>query len=238
MNILAHRGNLTGPDPARENTLERISLALAAGFGVETDIRRAAQGFYISHDVAPFSASADASRHAALWRRYPRQAIALNVKELGAEKPLIEFLSQTETAFQVFLFDLELLEAEPGVTAALYSRLAPHVRLAARVSDRDEPVDGALANRAAGIVWLDEFDRRWAGADDVARLHDAGKSIYAVSPELHGFSFSRAQSRWDDFMRWGIAGVCTDFPVALRQHMTGSARSVGAATEVSCSASS
>ena len=238
MNILSHRGNLAGREPARENSLDQVKQALELGFGLETDIRwERTGGFYISHDVAPFAASGEAARHAAVWRQHPRQTIALNIKELGYEQRLIDFLDQTETATQVFLFDMELLERVPGVTAGLYARLGPHVRRAARVSDRNEPVAAAVADRGAGLVWLDEFDRSWAGRDDVARLHDAGKVIYAVSPELHGSGLAQAQARWDDFLGWGIAGVCTDYPLALAEHLNGSRRPAGVTTEVSCNAS-
>jgi hypothetical protein len=237
MKILSHRGNLQGKAPAAENTVAQMQLALDLGFGLETDIRwDHARGFYISHDAAPFTAAGDALRHAELWRRHPRQLVALNIKELGYEARLIEFLDRTETAARVFLFDMELLESSPGATAALYARLGPHVRRAARVSDRNEPVAAAVANRGADIGWLDEFDGSWATADDVARLHDAGKAVYAVSPELHGRPLAAAKARWDDFIGWGLAGVCTDYPVALEEYLKGTRRPA-AAQEVTCSAS-
>jgi ABC-type sugar transport system substrate-binding protein len=52
--------------------------------------------------------------------------------------------------------------------------------------------------------------------EDVVRLHGAGKTVYAVSPELHGFSFTQAQARWDDFARWGVDGICTNVPDPAR----------------------
>lgn len=238
MNILSHRGNLFGKEPSVENTLAQMQRALGLGFGLETDIRwDSDRGFYISHDPMPFTAAGDAVRHAELWRRHPDQLVALNIKELGYEQRLVDFLDQTDTASRVFLFDMELLEAKPGATAGLYARLGPHVRRAARVSDRNEPVAAAVANRGVDIVWLDEFDGNWARADDVARLHDAGKSVYAVSPELHGRSLADAQARWDDFIRWGIAGVCTDYPVACREHLAGARPRAVMGKEVACNAS-
>ena len=52
--ILSHRGNLVGPCASAENRLTTVRAALDCGWGVETDIRCAADGrFYISHDVRP-----------------------------------------------------------------------------------------------------------------------------------------------------------------------------------------
>jgi glycerophosphoryl diester phosphodiesterase len=237
MEVIAHRANVTGKEPERENTLEQVRLALELGFGVETDIRwSAANGFYISHDLAVFHMANDAVHHAALWRERPRQVIALNVKELGCEQRLVDFLVQAGVAVQTFLFDMELLELVPGKTAQQYARLRPGLRLAARVSDRNEPVVQALSISEASVVWLDEFDRMWAMEEDVVRLHGAGKTVYAVSPELHGFSFTQAQARWDDFARWGVDGICTDYPLALCQRL-GLSQQASDGKETLCSVS-
>ena len=39
MRYISHRGNLTGRDPFRENTVEYIQEALDKGFDVEIDVR-------------------------------------------------------------------------------------------------------------------------------------------------------------------------------------------------------
>jgi glycerophosphoryl diester phosphodiesterase len=213
MIILAHRGNIGGPDPQRENSLGLLGEALARGFGLETDVRYSpGQGFYISHDPIAPSADSLLTVHAALWRRFPAATIALNVKELGQERALVEALKTLGVASQVFLFDMELLESRAGETARLVRRFDAAVRLAARVSDRNEPVERALGIEAASAVWLDEFDGPWATEETVLRLKDAGKTVYAVSPELHGASLREASARWRDFARWGVDGICTDWP--------------------------
>ncbi len=239
MKVIAHRANLAGKEPKRENLLEQVQLALDLGFGIETDIRWAGgQDFYISHDAAVIGGTNDAVQHAARWRAHPGQIIALNVKELGCEQPLVEFLRQAAVLDQVFLFDMELLEASPGRTAREYARLCPALRLAARVSDRQEPLEQALAIREANIIWLDEFDRLWATAESVARLKGAGKTVYAVSPELHGFSVDEARARWDDFARWGVDGICTDYASALNQHLGSAPSRPTLPKETQCSSSS
>ena len=215
MEILAHRGNRHGADAAGENSLASVRACLEDGWGVETDIRRDARGrFYIAHDPAPWTAANYADAFCALWRA-PPGTIALNVKELGYEAALLAYLDAQGVRAKVFLFDMELLEAVPGETARALRRLDPDVRLAARVSDRGESVERALGVTVASITWLDEFDGPWATAADVARLKRAGKTVYAVSPDLHGGSREAAERRWHDFTAWGVDGICPDYAVAL-----------------------
>ena len=236
--ILAHRGNVAGPAATTEHSLDALDTCLANGWGVEVDIRRTGDGrFYLSHDAWPslhpagLPAVAGAAkgpgrekcrdsrpdpRHfCTLLRRYPHATVALNVKELGYEAALIDFLREQGVLSQMFLFDMELLESHPGETAALLRALDGDVRLAARISDRGEPVERALGIETADVIWLDEFDRQWASARDVRRLRNAGRTIYAVSPDLHGYPLNLARRRWEDFIAWGVHGICTDYPVAL-----------------------
>lgn len=222
MKILAHRGNTAGADPARENGLAQVGEALAAGYGLETDVRyEAGKGFYVSHDPVAPSGESLLAAHCELWRRHPAATIALNVKELGQERALLEALNALRVLPQLFLFDMELIEPRAGETARLYRRFDAAVTLAARVSDRGEPLDRALAIEVASVVWLDEFDGPWATAQTVDRLKAAGKAVYAVSPELHGRSLGEAQARWRDFAAWDVDGICTDWPARLAAQLAG-----------------
>ena len=151
------------------------------------------------------------------------------MKELGYEATLLNYLEGQRVLAQSFLFDMDLIEAEPGATASLLRQLHPTVRLATRVSDRREPLERALESDLTSIVWLDEFDRLWATQQEVRRLKDAGRTVYAVSPELHGFSLAQARSRWMDFVRWGVDGICTDYPDALERAMAEMTSLAGAA---------
>jgi glycerophosphoryl diester phosphodiesterase len=219
--VLAHRGNVRGPERGRENSLALIDEALSLGFGLETDVRHASgHGFYVSHDPAVPGGGALLRAHAELWRRHPQAMVALNVKELGQEAALVAELRAMGVAQQLFLFDMELIEPRAGETARLYRRLDPAVALAARVSDRCEPPERALGIEVAGVAWLDEFDGPWATGDTVRTLKDAGKTVYAVSPELHGRSLDDARTRWRDYARWGVDGICTDWPLLLSEETT------------------
>jgi glycerophosphoryl diester phosphodiesterase len=213
LDILAHRAYRDGPDAARENTLEASVDCLMAGWGLETDIRRTPDGvFYISHNSIDGARVPGADAFLEAIRRHGRGPIALNVKELGYEAALVAYLRDAGVLDRVFLFDMELLEDEPGESARTLRAADPGVRLAARVSDRGEAIERALAIDVADVIWLDEFDSLWATDRDVARLKAAGKAVYAISPEIHGFPQSAMLTRWKQFAAWGVDGVCTDYP--------------------------
>ena len=215
MILLAHRGNLSGISGPQENTPELLKQALGKGFGIETDIRRAVTGeLYISHDRSTDLSGQIAADHAALWRQFPRQPVAVNVKETGYAELLVNFIEQHDLVQQAFLFDFELIEERPGTTARYIRSLHPTVRLAARASDRyAETIEQALSIECAEIVWLDEFDGPWVRNEDISRLKQAGRLVYAISPEIQGFPRKLAERRWQEFADWGVDGLCTDWPV-------------------------
>lgn len=220
MLILAHRANLAGPDPATENSLAATTLAIEAGFGVETDLRRdALRRHYIAHDPLGWTSASDFNAFARLFRSHPDRPIALNVKELGYETELLALQLAGDFGARSFLFDFELLEPHSPGAAQRKIRALPggdRAVLAARVSDRGETLAQCLAIPAQ-VVWLDEFDSLCFTAETVAALRKAGREIFAVSPELHGFGEGIRRRRWADFAAWGVDGVCTDFALEARE---------------------
>lgn len=50
MKIYAHRGNVAGPNPERENTISHINEALASGYCVELDVSLSLGELYLGHD--------------------------------------------------------------------------------------------------------------------------------------------------------------------------------------------
>jgi len=221
MQIISHRSLHEGVKLAQENTISAASFCLERGWGIETDIRRALDGrFYISHNPAIPTEANQAESFCALFRQFPTAVVALNIKELGYEADLLQFLIQQQVQRQVFLFDMELLEGQPGQTARLFRKLDSQIKIAARMSDRGEGIERALSIPQAEIIWLDEFDRLWVTESDIWRLKSAGKVIYAISPEIHGFSLEQMSQRWCEFNRWGVDGICTDYSLLLEQKLT------------------
>lgn len=212
--ILAHRANIDGTQRDRENSLSACERALKAGYGLEIDLRRSAEGaFYLSHDPAAVSVDNQLSAFARLFRMYPECTIAVNVKELGYEEDLI--LMQHDGVFgnRSYYFDFELLESPITVQTQRRMRLlsgGATVRLAARLSDRGESLERCLS-MPAEIAWADEFDGNWLQASDIERLRDAGRRVYVVSPELHGRDNAARYQRWADFKTWNVDGLCTDY---------------------------
>ena len=50
MKLIAHRGNLYGPNPTKENSIEYINQALEKGFDVEIDLWYINNLWYLGHD--------------------------------------------------------------------------------------------------------------------------------------------------------------------------------------------
>ena len=52
MKLIAHKGNVEGPDPSKENTPEQIDWCIENGYDVEVDIRYNPETdkFYLGHD--------------------------------------------------------------------------------------------------------------------------------------------------------------------------------------------
>ena len=219
--ILAHRANVDGPQPAVENSLAAIQLALELGFGLETDLRRDSQKrFYIAHDPQPWTAENDFKQFAALFRNFSDRTVAMNVKELGYEADLIALQQSGDLGGRSFYFDFELLELKsPGRTQRLMRQLpgGENTTMVARLSDRGESLEQCLAI-PANVVWADEFDSLWLTRELVEYVHAAGRKFYAISPELHGFDKSARQKRWQQFKEWGIDGLCTDYAVSAREY--------------------
>lgn len=50
MILIAHRGNINGPNPNRENTISYIEEAISKGYNVEIDVRINNKKLYTGHD--------------------------------------------------------------------------------------------------------------------------------------------------------------------------------------------
>jgi glycerophosphoryl diester phosphodiesterase len=217
MHILAHRGNVSGRVPSRENSFEFFQEAMRLGFGLELDVRREAPGrFYLSHDPAPWSPDNALDRFRPLFSRYEHIPLAVNVKELGYEDALIELMREGVWGKSAFYFDFELLEPEtPGQAQRRLAGLpgGKDCAVASRLSDRGETLEQCLSIPGQ-LVWADEFDSLWITRREVEAVRKAGRKIYLISPELHGFPEEVRKKRWKDFKEWGIDGLCTDYSLA------------------------
>lgn len=67
MILIAHRGNLSGPDPDRENSPDYINEALAAGFDVEIDLWYGDGKLWLGHDTPLHPIDDDFLQRPGLW---------------------------------------------------------------------------------------------------------------------------------------------------------------------------
>jgi hypothetical protein len=189
-------------------------------FGLETDLRRDVAGaFYISHDARPRTTENSLEAYTELFRKYPGAELAINVKELGYEVSLIDLVKSSRLGARSFYFDFELLEPKTPGAAQRKIKLLPggkEVRVASRLSDRNEPLAQCLAIPAE-VAWGDEFDKLWLTENEATQVKAAGRLLYMISPEIHGFDLETMRRRWQDFRDWGVDGICTDYPVEAQK---------------------
>jgi glycerophosphoryl diester phosphodiesterase len=67
MVVIAHRGNLNGPNPAQENSPEYIQRAIDAGFDVEIDVWVLNGHVYLGHDHPHYKVTVDFLRNPSFW---------------------------------------------------------------------------------------------------------------------------------------------------------------------------
>ena len=90
MRLIAHRGNVNGPNPLRENSLDYIDQAIDLGYDVEIDIRHNSdeQKLYLGHDYTQYEVSI-------LWLVRRKDKLWIHCKDLNSLKlfsnNLVEF---------------------------------------------------------------------------------------------------------------------------------------------------
>ena len=65
--LIAHRGNINGPDPEKENSPEYIMAALQKGYHAEVDVWFVNQKFYLGHDAPVYEVSLEFLKNDRLW---------------------------------------------------------------------------------------------------------------------------------------------------------------------------
>lgn len=91
MIIIAHRGNLEGPNPSRENSPNYIDEAIAAGFDAEIDLRINNDEFYLGHDESQYSVTME-------WLKIHKNSLWIHCKNREA----LEKLSTSMVEFNYF----------------------------------------------------------------------------------------------------------------------------------------
>ncbi|OHA63816.1 MAG: hypothetical protein A2842_00955 [Candidatus Wildermuthbacteria bacterium RIFCSPHIGHO2_01_FULL_48_25] len=231
MFILAHRGlKLEYP----ENTLPAFQAAADLGFGIELDVRLAKDGKLVcKHDPIDNSNMAELTRFdevakGVISKFGKNQKAAIHVKYDEQADAQLQFLAaafkEHELFKKAFLFDLTLESAEK------VRGMNPAIRIALSVGEanysptiyRWEQVKGYLDLFDA--VWWDEWKILGSVYNESMRqeIRNAGKSIYAISPELHKdhgnpHAIIGYEQEWRNFIAWDIEGICTAYPRELEK---------------------
>lgn len=91
MKFIAHRGNLTGSNPIRENSIDYIEEAISAGFDVEIDLRVEDNECYLGHDDPQYFVTLE-------WLRKYKDVLWIHCKNREA----LEKLSSSAVEFNYF----------------------------------------------------------------------------------------------------------------------------------------
>jgi hypothetical protein len=85
MKIIAHRGNLNGPNFLTENSPDQINLCISKGYDVEIDVWYIDENFYLGHDkpIYKISFSYLLERKEWLWIHCKNQDALYKFNNLG-----------------------------------------------------------------------------------------------------------------------------------------------------------
>ena len=125
--------------------------------------------------------------------RYPDATVALNIKELG-QRGRAHRVSRPRGRRSARRSSSTWSSRAAGRRhgAPLQATAPDDSDRGARQRSRRIDRTGAQRSTPPRSIWLDEFDGPWCTEPDVRRLKDAGRSVYAVSPDLHGSPPQRA----------------------------------------------
>jgi len=195
-----------------------MNEAVHRGFDLEFDIQLEpdCRRLVLSHDPVEWTSERNAL--ALLQSPGEDRFHALNIKSLYTLPAVIRALQEFGTADRFFLFDFELVTDDlPACRFLMRSVREQGIRVAYRLSEREPFLEQYLSDKSITHIWLDEFAVPWVDRDSVRKLTEYGKTAVYVSPDLHGLrDLEHVGRRWDELMDWGIGGICTDYPLALR----------------------
>lgn len=67
MKWISHRGNLTGPDPSRENHPDQLNYVIEQGYDVEVDVWKIHDTLYLGHDEPLYPVSLEFLNRDSIW---------------------------------------------------------------------------------------------------------------------------------------------------------------------------
>jgi len=207
MTILSHRGYWK--ETSEKNKKAAFERSFDLGFGTETDLRDVTGKIVISHDMPN---GGEITFEEVLRIMNGRNlTLALNIKADGLADAVLELLDKYKHT-NYFTFDMSIPD--------MVFQMQRGVRVFTGLSDiQPTPV---MPDKSAG-VWLDCFNSDWYGAGVIDGLIVNGKSVCAVSADLHRRETGR---QWETIKSCkNIASenllLCTDYPEKAREFFYG-----------------
>lgn len=219
MEILSHRG--LGFEEL-ENSKTAFEKALSNGFGLEMDVLLSKNGqVVISHELAE-ERPVNFHEIISLFQKTDK-TVAVHLKKQSEEvwRPVCQGLRGVPN---IFLFDPTIKSAKAIKTEF------PEIKLAFSVGEKhfSETIyylDEVINLSECDYIWWDEWETpgKIYNIHQLKKIREAGKKVYAISPELHSKTWpSHKQSQnpeecWKILKEMNIDGICTDYPMQLRE---------------------
>jgi len=245
MKIFSHRGIGFGKE---ENSVESYKEALKNGFSLEIDVQKSRDDvLVISHDT-------NLKRHRGINKnltemysqelqelkvpmfrevleyfkknKNEEQLLAIHLKDeyqTGILDLAAELITNQQLEKSCFIFDVTTIGANH------LKSLNPKIKVGLSVGEKRytgsiylwKDIKDCLD---VDIVWWDEWHSKLYNKEKRELIR--GKTIYAISPELHkihnhpkGNSLEDIKYVWKDLIELDVHGICTDYPLELKKYL-------------------
>ena len=150
----------------------------------------------------------------------PNRTIAINIKALSCsiEQKIVRLVEKYGMVSQVFTFDM------PLESAKRFKKANPNFHVAASVRDKGSaivtagttspeglPLETVLSLPYIDCLWAWEVERRWITPEEVAKVHNYRKKIYATTMCIG------RPTEWERLIEAGVDGMCVDDALKLRE---------------------
>jgi len=202
LEIFVHRAMLN----AKENSLEGILNCVKNDFSLELDLRYNGH-VYLTHGK---NSSNTLFEDACKILQNSKSLISLHIKEFFAIQNTIEIINKFSLQNNSFLFmtDFDYNDVKNIVTN--------NVEIAYYASNLP-----SITN--SKFYWCDETQSKWYDKKNLEDLHAHNIFCIAMSPELtKKANKDEIQSEWERFINLDFDGICTNFPLELKDFVENS----------------
>jgi len=171
------------------------------GFGVELDIRIDDNSLYVSHD--PSKNGTSFLETCEILKKSTIRKI-FHLKETEALDKLLETIDKYKLSnFSILSTENNNLKIKKGFNTINYFNKFP-------ISVNSK------------ILWCDETFEKWFDKKAINTFQNNEKLFFAHSLELiQNCSMNEIKDEWDRLFKFGIDGICTNFPKECKSYLRG-----------------